>query len=309
MKRKTKPYRILLYYLYTKIENPEKYTEQHLKFCKSLGVLGRIIIAGEGINGTVSGTVDQCNAYIAAMHMDPRFEKMEFKIDEADGHAFKKMFVRYRSEIVTMNLDEDIDPNTLSGKKLEPEEFHEYLQRDDVVVIDGRNDYEYDLGHFPKAVRPEVRVFKQFPEWIRSNKEKFEGKKILAYCTGGIRCEKLTGLFLREGYKDVFHLHGGIINYGKNKNVKGKDWLGKCYVFDERISVPVNRTDPYEIISRCFHCGKPCDRYVNCARLECHSQFLCCDECETKTKRSCSEKCRNSDRNEYNIKEREASLV
>lgn len=309
MKRKTKPYRILLYYLYTKIENSEQYAELHLKFCKSLGVLGRIIIAGEGINGTISGTVDQCKAYIAAMHMDPRFEKMEFKIDEADEHAFKKMFVRHRSEIVTMNLDEDIDPNVLSGKKLEPKEFYEALQRDDIVVIDGRNDYEFDLGHFPNAIRPEVRVFKEFPEWIRKNREKFEGKKILAYCTGGIRCEKLTGLFIREGFEDVNHLHGGIINYGKDKEVKGKAWMGKCYVFDERIAVDINRVEPYEIISKCYHCGKPCDRYVNCARLECHSQFLCCHECEAKTKRSCSEECKNSDRNEYNIKEREASLA
>lgn len=303
MKRKVRPYRILLYYKYVKIENAEKYTELHLKFCKSLGVLGRIIIASEGINGTVSGTIDQTNAYIAAMHMDERFADMEFKIDEADEHAFKKMFVRYRSEIVTMNLDEDIDPNKLSGKKLKPKDFYEALQGDDVVVIDGRNDYEYDLGHFPNAIRPEVRVFKQFPEWIRENRELFEGKKILAYCTGGIRCEKLTGLFMREGYEDVNHLHGGIINYGKDKQVQGKGWMGKCYVFDERISVDINKVEPYEIVSKCFHCGEPCDRYVNCAQLECHSQFLCCDACAEKTKRSCSEKCMNSERNEYNLKE------
>ncbi len=308
MKRKVRPYRILLYYKYVKIENAEKYTELHLKFCKSLGVLGRIIIASEGINGTISGTIDQTNAYIASMQMDERFADMEFKIDEADEHAFKKMFVRYRSEIVTMNLDEDIDPNKLSGKKLKPKDFYEALQGDNVVVIDGRNDYEYDLGHFPNAIRPEVRVFKQFPEWIRENRELFEGKKILAYCTGGIRCEKLTGLFMREGYEDVNHLHGGIINYGKDKQVQGKGWMGKCYVFDERISVDINKVEPYEIVSKCFHCGEPCDRYVNCAQLECHSQFLCCEVCAEKTKRSCSEKCKNSERNEYNLKAKETEV-
>ncbi len=303
----TRPYRILLYYLYTKIEDSEKYTELHLKFCKSLGVLGRIIIADEGINGTISGTPNQTDAYIAAMRMDPRFLNMEFKIDEADEHAFKKMFVRHRREIVTMNLDDDIDPNKLSGKKLKPKDFYEALQRDDVVIVDGRNDYEYDIGHFPNAIRPEVTVFKEFPEWIRKNREMFEGKKILAYCTGGIRCEKLTGLFLKEGFEDVNHLHGGIINYGHDKQVQGKGWLGKCYVFDERISVDINKAEPHQIVSHCFHCNEPCERYVNCAMYECHEQFICCEECDVKFKRSCCEEHRNSERNEYNIKGREAS--
>lgn len=300
MKNSEYSFRVLLYYKYVKIEDPEIYTKLHLKFCRSLGVLGRILIAGEGINGTLSGTPEQTDAYMCALKMDPRFKDMEFKIDKAKEHAFKKLYVRQKKEIVTLNLDQDIDPNILSGKHLKPKEFYEAMKEDNVVIIDARNDYEYDLGHFKNAIRPEVRNFKEFPEWIKKNKERFENKKILAYCTGGIRCEKFSGLLLREGLKDVNQLHGGIINYAKSRETRGSMFEGKCYVFDERISVDVNFAEGYTMVGKCYHCGKPHDRYVNCAHLSCHFQFICCEECEVKHKRSCSVECMEAEDHEYN---------
>src|SRR5690625_1753143 len=303
-----KPYRVLLYYKYVKIEDPEEFTKQHLQFCKDLGLKGRILIAEEGINGTVSGTVEQTNKYMDAMHEDPRFKDLWFKIDESDGHAFKKMHVRHRPELVTLRLEDDIDPNELTGNYLEPKEFYEMMQKENVVVIDARNDYEYDLGHFRGAVRPDIRAFRELPDWIRQNKEKFEGKTILTYCTGGIRCEKFSGWLKKEGFEDVHQLHGGIVSYGKDPEVKGERWDGQCYVFDERISVPVNQVE-HVVVGRDYFTGEPCERYVNCANPECNKQILCSEENEHFYMRGCTHECRVHPRNmyvkEHNLTEKE----
>ncbi|WP_025025864.1 oxygen-dependent tRNA uridine(34) hydroxylase TrhO [Caldalkalibacillus mannanilyticus] len=299
MSESQKPYRILLYYKYVHIENPEQFTADHLAFCKELGLKGRILVAEEGINGTVSGTVEQTNAYMEKMHADPRFSDLWFKIDEAEEHAFKKMFVRHKQELVTFRLEEDVDPNQLTGKYLSPKEFYEELQNEDIIVLDGRNDYEYDIGHFRGAIRPDVKAFRDFPEWIRENLSQFKDKKVLTYCTGGIRCEKLSGLLLKEGFKDVNQLHGGIVTYGKDPEVQGRLWDGKCYVFDERISVPINQTEEDVVVGKCYHCGKAEDRYVNCANPDCNLQHVCCEECEPIHKRSCSKECQEHPKNRY----------
>lgn len=295
-----KPYRILLYYKFVPIEDPVAFAAEHLKFCKELGLKGRILVAEEGINGTVSGTVEQTQAYMDAMHRDPRFADMWFKTDESDKHAFKKIFVRPRKEIVTFRLDEDIDPNELSGKRLSPKEFYEKMQEDDVIILDGRNDYEYEIGHFRGAIRPDVKASREFPEWIRNNLSDNKDKTVLTYCTGGIRCEKLSGILLKEGFKDVYQLEGGIVTYAKDPEVKGKLFDGKCYVFDERISVPINQEEDV-IVAKCHHCGKPEDRYVNCANPWCNLQHVCCPECEEKHKRSCSKECEEHKDNRYVI--------
>jgi len=299
------PYRVLLYYKYIYIEDHVNYAKLHLNFCRSLGLKGRILIAEEGINGTLSGSEDQVKAYMYSMKMDPRFKDMDFKIDQANEHAFKKLYVRPKKEIVTFNLDEDIDPNKLTGKHLKPKEFLEAMKDENVIILDARNDYEYDLGHFKNAIRPDVRNFKEFPGWIKKNMEKLADKKVLAYCTGGIRCEKFSGLLLKEGLKDICQLNGGIINYSKDPATKGSMFEGKCYVFDERISVEVNFAEGYTLVGKCYHCGKPHDRYVNCAHLSCHFQFICCEECEVNYKRSCSKKCEDAEDHEYRIQNSE----
>lgn len=293
-----KPYRVLLYYMYVPIENPEEFAAQHLEFCKSLELKGRILVAAEGINGTVSGTREQTEQYMKTMNEDPRFAEMVFKIDDSDTHAFKKMHVRPRKELVTLRLEDDVNPNELTGKYLSPQEFFEQMQEEDTVVIDARNDYEFDIGHFRGAIRPDITSFRELPDWIRDNKESFEGKKILTYCTGGIRCEKFSGWLRKEGFEDVSQLHGGIVTYGKDPEVKGKLWDGQCYVFDERISVPVNQVE-HVIVGKDFFTGEPCERYVNCANPECNEQILCSEENEHKYLRSCSHECRVHPRNRY----------
>jgi UPF0176 protein len=297
-----KPFRILLYYKYVQVEDHEQFAKDHLKLCNQLGLKGRILIAHEGINGTVSGTVDQTDTYMKIMHEDPRFADMIFKIDDSEQHGFQKMHVRPREELVTFKLEEDINPNELTGNYLSPQEFYDALQRDDVIVIDGRNDYEYDIGHFRGAIRPKVQAFRDFPEWIRENLSEHKDKKVLTYCTGGIRCEKLSGFLIKEGFSDVSQLHGGIVTYGKDPEVKGRLFDGKLYVFDERIAVPVNQTEEATVVGKCYHCKKPEDIYINCAYDPCDLRHMVCENCLEEFNRYCSAECAQKDHEQSMLK-------
>lgn len=294
-------YRVLLYYKYTTIENPEEFAKEHVIFCNSLNLKGRILVATEGINGTLSGTVADTDKYMEAMLADERFEDTYFKIDDVLENAFHKMFVRPRKELVSLNLEEDVNPLETTGKYLEPAEFKEALLDENTVVIDARNDYEFDLGHFRGAVRPDIRNFRELPQWIRDNKEQFMNKKVVTYCTGGIRCEKFSGWLLKEGFEDVAQLHGGIAVYGKDPETKGELWDGKMYVFDERISVEINHVDK-KIIGKDWFDGTPCERYINCANPFCNKQILVSEENEAKYLGSCSVECRYHPANRYVMK-------
>lgn len=301
----SKNYQVLLYYKYVSMEDPESYAAEHLQFCNDLELKGRILVAPEGINGTISGTIEQTEKYMEVMHNDPRFADMAFKIDPHDGHAFKKMHVRPRSELVSLRLEEDINPLQTTGEHLSPQEFYEAMQDEDTVVLDARNDYEFDLGHFRGAIRPDIETFRELPEWVEENKHLIEGKRILTYCTGGIRCEKFSGWLVKEGFEDVAQLHGGIVTYGKDPEVQGELWDGRCYVFDERISVPINQKE-HVIVGEDYFDGQPSERYVNCANPDCNKQIICSEENEHKYIRGCTHECRVSPRNMY-VKEHDLS--
>lgn len=213
-------YAILLYYKFVKVPDAELFAQEHLAYCKELDVKGRILISDEGINGTLSGTVAQTEQYMKDLRANPLFSDIVFKIDEADAHAFKKIFVRYKKELVTFRVEDELDPNVITGEHLAPKDFYEMMQRDDVVILDGRTGYEFDLGHFRGSIRPEVDSFKEFPDWIRENMSDLKDKPILTYCTGGIRCEKLSGFMMKEGFEQVYQLDGGIVTYGKDPEVQ-----------------------------------------------------------------------------------------
>lgn len=293
-------YQVLLYYHFADIDDPEQFAADHLALCKEIGLKGRILVADYGINGTVSGTIAQTEKYMDTMRADSRFADIIFKIDEHDGHAFKKMHVRPRKELVTLRLDDPIHPKELTGEYLKPKDFYEAMTSDDTVILDTRNDYEYDVGHFRGAIRPDIRNFRELPEWVKNNRHLLEGKKILTYCTGGIRCEKFTGWLIKEGFEDVAQLEGGIVTYGKDPEVQGKLWDGVCYVFDERLTVPINRTE-HVIVGKDHFDGTPCERYVNCADPTCNKQILCSEENEHKYLRGCTDACRRSPLNRYVI--------
>ncbi|GGD53827.1 oxygen-dependent tRNA uridine(34) hydroxylase TrhO [Paenibacillus nasutitermitis] len=285
-------YAVLLFYKFIDVPDAETFTQEHLAYCKELGIKGRILIADEGINGTCSGTIEQTEKYMHDLRQNPLFADIVFKIDASEGHTFSKMFVRYKKELVTFRFnEEDINPNVQSGKRLAPKQFYEYLQRDDVIVLDGRNGYEYDLGHFRNAIRPDVETSKEFPEWIREHLSQNKNKPILTYCTGGIRCEKLSSFLMKEGFEDVYQLDGGIVTYGQDEEVKGRLFDGKCYVFDERISIPINHTEEANVVGKCHHCAKPADTYINCANDLCHLQHIVCEECANEHDHYCSDEC------------------
>jgi UPF0176 protein len=287
-------YQTLLYYCYSTIEHAEQFAADHLQYCKSLNLAGRIIVADEGLNGTVSGTTASCQKYMEAIHADPRFAKTDFKVDEVAEPSFIKMHCRYKSEIVYSGLRDPniINPQEKTGIHLEPEEFMKMKDRDDVVILDVRSNYEHSVGRFKNAVTLDIENFREFPDKINELAQ-YKDKTILTYCTGGIKCEKASALLLHEGFKDVYQLHGGIIKYGKEAG--GKDFEGKCYVFDNRLTVDVNSVNP-EVISHCRNCGTATDKMINCANPECNEHFTQCDACGTKLEGACSETCQDHPR-------------
>ena len=283
-------YNTLLYYCYSTIADAELFAAGHLKFCKSLGLTGRIIVAEEGLNGTVSGAEDACKTYMDTLHADPRFAAIDFKVDVVDAPSFVKMHVRYKSEIVHSGLRDPniINPQQKTGKHLEPKEFLAMKGAEDVVILDVRSNYEHNLGKFKNAITLDIDNFRDFPAMI-NNLAQYKDKKVVTYCTGGIKCEKASALLLHEGFTDVYQLHGGIIKYGKEAG--GEDFEGKCYVFDNRLSVEVNSVNPV-VISTCFNCGKTTPKMINCANPECNEHFTQCDECGEKMDGCCGDACK-----------------
>lgn len=292
-------YRILLFYKYIPLPDAEAFAVEHLQYCKELGIKGRILIADEGINGTLSGTFEQTERYMADLKQNPLFSDILFKIDPSEGHAFKKLFVRYKQELVTLRYDKKLNPDIDGGGRLSPKEFQEHLHREDVIVLDGRSGYEYDLGHFRNAIRPDLDAFREFPEWIRENLSEHKDKTVITYCTGGIRCEMLTAVLKNEGFNDVYQLDGGIVTYGQDPEVRGKDFDGNLYVFDERVSVRINQTDEHVLVGECYHCSGPTDIYINCADDTCHLQHLVCTKCAVTMNNYCSTACADHDMTVY----------
>lgn len=279
-------YQILLYYCYAKIDNPEEYREQHHLFCIENNIRGRIIVSDEGLNGTVSGLEKDCSNYMAYIHADPRFVKTEFKIDSSETHAFTKINVRYKPEIVHSAL-RHLDPNERTGKHLAPHEFKAMKDQEDVVILDVRSNYEHELGRFKNALTLDIDNFRDFPEKVKEL-EHLKNKKVLTYCTGGIKCEKASAFLLEQGFEDVYQLHGGIIKYGIE--AEGEDFEGKCYVFDNRIAVDVNKVNP-SVLSKCHVCETPSDRMVNCANPTCNIHVPICESCGEKLEGACSVEC------------------
>lgn len=290
-----KKYSVLLYYCYSKIEDPEDFRVKHHLFCIENNLLGRIIIASEGLNGTVSGLKKDCETYMNHILSDPRFSKTEFKVEDLEENAFKKLNVRVKPEIVNSGLTH-IDPNQRTGKYVEPEDFKDMMKEEDVILVDARSNYEHNVGKFKGAVTLDIENFREFPEKIEQLK-KYKDKKIITYCTGGIKCEKASAYLLEEGFENVYQLHGGIIKYGLETD--GEDFEGKCYVFDNRITTDVNHKNP-TIHSECYVCNAKTDRMVNCANPNCNKHVPICEKCGWEYEGACSEECKHHpDKREY----------
>lgn len=284
-----KQYSILLYYCYAEIQDFEAYREEHHLFCVDNNLRGRIIISPEGLNGTVSGLKVDCEAYMAYVRSDKRFSDTEFKVEAHDVMAFAKLHVRVKQEIVHSSL-RHINPRERTGTYVEPEEFKNILksQPKDTVILDVRSDYEHKVGRFKNALTLDIDNFRDFPEQVKAL-ENLKDKKIITYCTGGIKCEKASAYLIDQGFENVYQLHGGIIKYGIE--AYGEDFEGKCYVFDNRITADVNTINP-SVISECHISGVLTDRMVNCAKPTCNAHIPMSEEAGWLMDGCCSDECR-----------------
>lgn len=225
-------------YCFARFPDFESYQAPLTKLCDEQGVKGTLLLAAEGLNGTVAGTKSGIAALIAFIEAIPalREQNIELKYSTASQMPFNRMKVRLKKEIVTMGVD-GIDPLQSVGTYVQPEEWNALIDDENTILIDTRNDYEYAIGTFKGAIDPKTKTFREFPQWVKDHRDEMEGKKIAMFCTGGIRCEKATAFVKGLGFDDVFHLKGGILKYLEDMPADDSRWEGECFVFDERVSV------------------------------------------------------------------------
>lgn len=266
-------YPVILFYKYVQISDAELFAGRQRALCESLGLKGRIIIASEGINGTLAGPAGNVDRYVANLKTDPRFSDVEIKRSPGDAGTFPKLAVKVRREIVTLNAGA-ITPD--KENHLRPRAWKTVMEENrDVVLLDIRNRFESAAGKFENAVTCQIEHFRELPEHVDRLKDLKE-KTVLMYCTGGIRCEKASTLFKRKGFNRVFQLHGGIAAY--QEEFGNEHWQGECFVFDQRMTVRVE--EGLVQIGRCAHTGRATSRFVNCLHDPCHKLFILSDEAE-----------------------------
>lgn len=229
-------YRIAALYHFTRFADPAALKPALTDLCRAEGVTGTLLLAREGINGTIAGPSAGVAAVLDHLRGLPGCADLSWKEAQSDTPPFGKMKVRLKKEIVTMGQP-DVDPRAAVGHYVEPQDWNDLIRQPDVVVIDTRNDYEVAIGSFEGAIDPETESFGEFPDWWQANKDRFHNKRIAMFCTGGIRCEKSTNYLLGQGVADVFHLKGGIHQYLEDMPATDSTWQGDCFVFDNRVSV------------------------------------------------------------------------
>jgi predicted sulfurtransferase len=279
---------ILLFYKYIQVDNPQQIQVWQKELCSQLGLTGRILLATEGINGTLGGTKEATDAYIQAMNQHPLFGGIDFKTAEGGAHAFPRMKIVVKKEIVHLGIDPQALTVKDGGQHLTPQQTHDLLSNppDDLVILDTRNNYESAVGKFAGAVIPEIRYFRQFPEYIDRNVDQFKDKTVLMYCTGGVRCERATSVLnVLNVAKKVYQVEGGIHRY--IEQFPNGFFRGKNYVFDHRITVKVNE----DVLGKCLNCAKPSDDYFNCLNALCNKHFTSCSSCLDTFGKTCGTKC------------------
>ncbi|HMV44249.1 MAG TPA: rhodanese-related sulfurtransferase [Leptospiraceae bacterium] len=285
----------LSFYRYTKIENPNELRLQLLSEWGNLNVFGRIYLAKEGVNAQLSVPEFNFEKFKAQLNSLEYSKNMPLKIAiEDDGKSFFKLTIKVKEKIVADGLDDSsFDPSNV-GKHLTAQEFNKALEDPNTVVVDVRNHYESEIGHFEKAICPDADTFREELPMIVDLLQDKKDKKILLYCTGGIRCEKASAYLKHKGFLDVNQLLGGIISYAREVKELGLEskFKGKNFVFDERLGERISE----EVISHCHQCGKKSDRHVNCKNDACHLLFIQCEECSKEYEGCCSIECRDVSR-------------
>ncbi len=281
----------LSFYRYVIIESPDDFRNEVYEKFESLGILGRIYVAREGINAQISIPEQHFNAFKEYLQNSDKLCNMPLKIAvEDNGKSFIKLIVKVKNKVVADGLNDETFDVTNIGRHLSAKEFNEAMEDPNTIVVDMRNHYESEVGHFKDAVLPDTDTFREtLPVSIDMLQDK-KDSKILLYCTGGIRCEKASAYFKHHGFKDVNQLLGGIIDYHRQIKAEGLEskFIGKNFVFDDRLGERI--TD--DVIAHCHLCGSSCDNHINCANEDCHLLFIQCDACAEKLNGCCSESCR-----------------
>lgn len=278
---------ILLFYNYTSIEHPKQIQKWLRILCQRLKLTGRILIGHEGINGTLGGTTEQTDAFKNEFLHHPLFTQTDMKESPGSADDFPRLSIKIKDEVVAMGVNPEEVTALGGGEHLDPEQTHAIIrEKKDLVILDARNNYESRIGLFKGAIAPNIDNFRQFPQYVDDNLEKFKDKEVLMYCTGGIRCERATTYLKEKGVaKKVYQVKGGICRYVE-KYPNGY-FRGKNYVFDRRIAVRVND----DVLSTCDVCQQPSDSYTNCVNTLCNKQFIACQTCREKLGFTCSSSC------------------
>ncbi len=278
------------FYQYYLLGNPQLFRDYLFIHWTELGVLGRTYVAHEGINAQVSVPCDHFEAFRDHLYSISFLDgiRLNMAIDD-DGKSFYKLIIKVRDKILADGLNDATFDVTNRGKHLDADEFNTLAQRDDTILIDMRNHYEHEVGHFKGAITPDVDTFRDSLPYILDNLQGLEDRNILMYCTGGIRCEKASAWLKHKGFSNVHQLNGGIIEYARQVKQQGLQnrFVGKNFVFDERLGERIGD----EVIARCHQCGAACDNHTNCANTGCHMLFIQCDTCKASHEGCCSESC------------------
>ena len=261
-------------YKFVTLEDYQALREPLLDVCQAAGTRGTLLLAEEGINGTIAGTREGIDAVIAYLKSDPRLADIDHKESFDDHNPFHRMKVKLKKEIVTMGVP-GIDPNRVVGTYVEPKNWNALIDDPEVLLIDTRNDYEYGIGTFRGAIDPHTTTFREFPAWVREHLDPSRHKKVAMFCTGGIRCEKASAFMLQEGFEEVYHLQGGILKYLEEVPEQDSAWEGECFVFDNRVAVDHHLEKGH--YDQCYGCRHPIteedkksDKYV---------KGVCCPGC------------------------------
>jgi len=277
--------KILLYYKFAPISDPEAVKLWQKTLTESLNLKGRILISTQGLNGTVGGDMDDLKAYIKATKTYPAFKDVVFKWSDGSRDDFPRMSVKTRRELVGFQNSEDefqVDEKGVvgGGIHLKPKQVHELVEQfgDDVIFFDGRNEHEAKIGKFKNAVVPNTNTSRDFIAELESDKyDDIKGKKVVTYCTGGIRCEVISAMMKKRGFTDVYQMDGGIVKYGEAYGDDGL-WEGSLRVFDDRMTVEFS--DHAKTIGKCTHCQEKTSNFENCAYANCNELVLICENCK-----------------------------
>lgn len=280
---------IIIFYKYISIEYPKQIQKWLAQLCTNFGFKGRILIGHEGINATLGGSQEYLERFKKIMSEHPLFGEIDFKESPGSAEDFPRMQIKIRTEIVTLGIAPEELKAIDGGMHLKPAETHELIaqQSNDLVILDARNKSEWKIGAFEGAIKPDIDHFRELPAYIDAHADQFEGKQVLMYCTGGIRCERASAYVKKQTKaKEVYQMEGGIQRYAEQ--FPEGYFRGKNYVFDGRVAVRVND----DILATCELCPLSCDDYANCRNAECNKHFICCNSCLKEYDSACSARCK-----------------